>query len=126
MNSIGEIDLKCFEYAFPILTSEVVLTEERIEHIKKDHPGAYEKYGQCIPDFLREPDFILEANKPNSVVLLKNCLHQGKSIPLKLILRLKSIQDPDKYKNSVITFFNIDEEDKRRLIKNKKVLYKRE
>ena len=68
---IGEINPKYFEKIFPILTDEVVITEEQIEHIKKRHPRDYEQYAERIPRVLKEPDYIIEANKPNSAVLLK-------------------------------------------------------
>ena len=42
----------------------------------------------------------------------------------KLILRLQTSNDPNHYKNSVITFMKIDEKEWNRLLRNKKVLYK--
>lgn len=122
---IGRLDREIFKVVTEdIATDEVIITEVQIEHIKERHPGDYEKYFQYVQAVIEEPDYILEANKPNSAVLMKNITANGKNY--KLILRFKTSRDPKEYKNSVITFLSIDEKDWKRLLKNKKILYKRE
>lgn len=44
----------------------------------------------------------------------------------KTVLRLITSADDNKFKNSIITFMKINEKEWRRLIKNKKILYKSE
>ena len=124
VSKIGEINPKHFENIFLILTNDVIITEKQIEHIKKRHSGDYEMYSTYIPEILKEPDYIIEANKPNSVVLLKSFSENDKYF--QLILRLKTATEPKNYQNSVISFWKIGENDLKRLIKNKKVLYKAE
>lgn len=46
----------------------------------------------------------MEANKPNTTFVLKSVKDQGSNI--QLILRLKTSDDPEGYKNSIITFLN--------------------
>ena len=122
---IGRLNREIFKAVTEdIATDEVIITEVQIEHIKERHPGDYEKYFQYIQAIIEEPDYILEANKPDSAVLLKNIMANGKNY--KLILRFKTSRDSKEYKNSVITFLSIDEKDWKRLLKNKKILYKRE
>lgn len=122
---IGKLDLKIFKAIFDdIQTDDVIVTEERIEHIKEDHPGDYENYFHYAHLVIEKPDFILEANQPHSAVLLKRIEENGKNI--KIIIRFFVSGDLPGRKNSIITFLHIDEKDWKRLINNKKVLYKRE
>lgn len=122
---VGKLDLNVFSAVFGnIQTDEVIITEERITHIKQNHPGDFEKYFQYAQLTVEKPDFILEANQPYSAVLLKRIADNGKNF--KIIIRFKISSDSPERKNSVITFLHIDEKDWNRLIKNKKVLYKRE
>jgi len=120
---IGKINPAHFGDYFTLLTCDVVITERQLEHIKERHPPDYEQYIQYIPEILSDPDYILEANKPNSAVLVKRFLQDGK--PFQLILRLKTSQDPEPYKNSVITFSRLHAKEYNRFIKNKKILYKK-
>ena len=43
-----------------------------------------------------------------------------------MVLRLITSKDNLDYKNSIITFMKIDEKEWNRLLRNKKILYKRE
>ena len=127
MQVIGRIDLDILRAAgFEPLTDEVVLTEPQLQHIRKSHPGDYERYGKHIPQILFEPDDIFEAgkNREHSALLTKTVEEAG--VPLKLLLRLKMPKEPDSYKNSVITFTRTDIGEIERMRKNKKRLYNRE
>ena len=68
------------------------------------------------------PDYVIEANLPNTALILKSFYKYGEQF--KLVLRLQTSNDPNHYKNSVITFMKIDEKEWNRLLRNKKVLYK--
>lgn len=122
---IGKINLEIFKVVTEdIQIDEVIVTDVQIEHIKESHPNDYERYFQYAKEIIENPDYILEANKPNSAVLLKNIKENGKNY--KLILRLKTSSDPAEYKNSVITFQKVEEKRYKRYLRTKKVLYKRE
>ncbi len=66
----------------------------------------------------------MEANKPNTAFVLKSVKDQGSNI--QLILRLKTSDDPEGYKNSKITFLKIDQKKWEKYLRNKKILFKRE
>lgn len=122
---IGRLNRDIFKVVTEdIQTDEVIITEERITHIKKNHPGDYEKYFQFAREIIENPDFILEANKPYTGLVLKN--FSDNNTQFKTVLRIKTSHDEPEYKNSVITFMKIDEKEWDRLLKKKKVLYKRE
>ena len=107
-----------------IQTSEVIITEERIKHIQEDHPEDNERYCSNKPKIILEPDYIVEANKANTAVLLKEFTENGEKF--KLILRLKTPDLPKGYKNSVISFWRIGQTTWEKTINNKKILYKKE
>jgi len=107
-----------------LITDEVVITEERVAHIQKHHPDDYERFHSYIPDMIEHPDFIIEDPRPNTAMVLKE--FRDRDLHFRLALRLVTTEDNPEYKNSVITFMKIREKEWRRLLKNKKVLYKSE
>ena len=125
MQYIGEIDIDKFKnISNDIATNEVIITDERIKHIQERHPKDYERFSKYIPQIIKDPDYIIEANKPKTAVILKNIVEDDKHF--QLIIRLKTSDEPAEYKNSIITFLRIYKKDWERIIKNKKVLYKKE
>ena len=125
VRSVGRINREIYKCVTPdIVTDEVVITDERIAHIQERHPGDYERFVSYIPQIINAPDFIVEANKANTAVLLKEIEEQGDRF--KLILRIKVESDPAEYKNSVLSFWHIGETTWKKTLKNKKILYKRE
>lgn len=122
---IGKIDKEIYKcVSNDILTDEVIITETQIAHIKERHPNDYERYFQYADEILQKPDYILEANKPNTAFVLKHITDNNKHY--EMIIRLKTSKDPTEYKNSIITFLKIDEKRYNRYIRTKKVLYKSE
>lgn len=106
-----------------ITTDEVIITDVQIAHIRDRHPEAltdFEKYARLIVD---DPDYILE-NRPNTGLLLKRIEEEGKQY--QLVLRLRVPTDSETYKNSIITFTKIRDKEWKRLLRNKKILYKKE
>ena len=104
-----------------IASDDVIITDKQIEHIKERHPNDFELFGKFFAEMIRDPDYILEANKPNTAIVLKEVEFDGRK--LKLILRLKTSADPAEYKTSIITFQHIRDKEWRRVIKNIKILY---
>ena len=125
VHTVGYIDRDIFKcVAEDIQTDEVILTDVQIAHIQERHPSSYERIIESIPSILADPDFIIEANKANTAVLLKELSHRREKV--KLILRLKGTDDPKEYKNSVISCWLIGDTTWRKNIKNKKILYRKE
>lgn len=126
MQAIGKIDIEKYRVVSDnIRTDEVVITSERIQHIQDHHPNDYERFVSYIPQIIADPDYIIEANKAHTAVILKE-FFEGDAEKFKLILRLSIPEDPEGYKNSVISFWKIGETTWRKTINNKKILYKRE
>ncbi len=122
---VGKIDIEKFKLiSNDIITDDVIITDERIQHIKERHPNDFEQYCQFMREIVSSPDYILEANKPKSALLLKSFYVDNKYF--KAVLRFITSTDDSNFKNSIITFMKIDEKEWNRLIKNKKTLYKQE
>lgn len=125
MQTIGKIDVEKYRVVSEhIRTDEVVITDERIQHIKDHHPNDFERYAQYLRDIIENPQYILEDKTPNTAVILKEYLRNEKRF--RLILRLSMPSDPADYKNSVITFLEISERKFQKYLRNKKILYKSE
>lgn len=122
---VGKINIATYRcVSAEIVTDEVVMTEERIEHIRKRHPNDYERFCTYIPRMIAEPDYIVQANQANTAVILKEIQENGEKF--KLILRIKMQHDPADYRNSVLSFWRIGDTTWRKTLKNKKILYKAE
>lgn len=124
MQVICKIDKDIYScVADDIVSEDVVLRAERIGHIQDHHPDDYERYGQYIREMIEEPDYIIETARPKTAFVLKS--FEVDEQQFRLILRLHTTTDDPKFENSVITFQYVRAKEYRRLIKNKKVLYKR-
>lgn len=103
MYTVGYIDVEKYKMASKhIQTAQVIITEERIRHIQERNPEDYERYAEYLKEIVEDPDYILEANKPNTAFILKEV--QAADEKFQLILRLSVAGDTPEYKNSVITF----------------------
>lgn len=125
VHTAGHIQIDKYRCVAPgITTSEVIITDERIAHIRERHPNDYERFVAYMPIIIEEPDYIIEANKANTAVILKEIEENGEKF--KLILRLKVETDPVEYKNSVLSFWCIGSTTWEKTLRNKKILYKRQ
>lgn len=52
-----------------IVTDEVVITDNQIQHIKERHPNDYERFSKYFGEIVENPDFIVETN--NKKILYK-------------------------------------------------------
>lgn len=125
MHYIGKINREIYKCVTEdIKTDEVIITDERIQHIIDRHPNDYEKYCEYLRKIVEEPEYIIEANKVHSALILKS--FSDGDVQFKTILRLVTPFDNPAFKNSIITFMKIDDKEWERLLRNKKILYKSE
>lgn len=73
------------------MTDEVIITEERIQHIKERHPNDYELFYSYMREVIENPEYIIEANKPSTALILKSFSNGDKQF--KTILRLVTSAD---------------------------------
>lgn len=126
VHSVGKIDRDIYKcITDDIVTDEVIITDERIGHIKERHPNDYERYCEYLKLIIESPDYIVETKKPNTALILKE-IKESEERQFKTVLRLTTSTDNPDFKNSIITFMKIDDKEWRRLLRNKQILYKRE
>ena len=125
MQYIGKIDReKLGDYKEKLVTTDVILTEERIKHIKEHHPGDYEKYGVYIKEVIRDPDYILDDNKNiDTVLYMKNIKENNKNI--QIVIRLNTNKTEFNKKNSILTLWKVKNSTYNQLIRNRKVIWKK-
>lgn len=125
MQTVGYIDIEKYRcIAENITTDEVIITPERIQHIEQRHPGDYEKIAPHLQAALKSPDYILQDKSPNSGLILKTIEENG--LKFQIILRIHTPADPPNFKNSIISAWRIRENEYKRLIRSKKILYRQE
>ena len=126
MYFIGKINREIYKcISDDIQTEDVIITEERIQHIKERHPNDYERYCEFLKKIVEQPDYIVETNKSNTALILKEfAIENGETF--KTIVRLITSTDDAEFKNSVITFMKINKKEWARLLKNKRILYKKD
>ena len=125
VHTVGRINKEIYKcITDDIITDEVIITDNQIQHIKDRHPNDYERFSSYFAEIVASPDYIIEANKPNTALVLKE-IKMAQEV-FKTVVRLATPQDNPKYKNSIITFMKIDEKEWKRLLRNKKILYRKE
>lgn len=124
MKNIGKIDLNKIEkYRYKVVTDEVVLTDERKQHILNNHNKDYEKIIKNINRVILNPREILEDSKNINTLLFIDKLEKNN---LNVIIRLNTINNKKHPKNSVMTAWIIRDSNLIKLRKKNKIIYKRE
>jgi len=122
---IGKLDKEIYKCVTEdIVTDEVIITDNQIGHIRERHPNDYERFAQYFSEIVSAPDYIIETNKPYTALILKE-IQAGNEV-FKTVVRLATSRDDSSYKNSIITFMKIAKKEWNRLLRNKKILYKKE
>lgn len=125
MRTIGKIDIDIYRVVSDsFVTDDVVITDERVEHIKKRHPNDFEQYERYLKDIVQNPQCILDDDAPSTAVILNRYTDCDRHF--RLVLRLAVPTDPVGYLNSIITFMEISERKYQKYLRNKKILYKSE
>lgn len=121
---LGKINVKIFEREFgKICTDEIIVTNERINHIKERHPEDYalfEKYGK---ESVSTPDMVIKDIKHRGTVfMVKRLPNTNLNVVVRVVLEV----DDGRLKNSVMTFYRIRDRNLQKLIEKNGVLYKKE
>lgn len=124
MNKICDLDIRKYRCISPdIRTSEVIITAERVRHIKERQPGHFETIEPFLKAAVVSPDYILEDTLSTGLIL-KRIEENG--IRFQLVLRVHTSSDRANIKNSVISAWKISESRWNSYLRNKKILYKSE
>ena len=124
MYVIGKIDRNIYKcITDDIVTDEVIITDERIQHINKRHCNCFEAIEPYLKMVIENPDYILEDKNFNTGLILK--LVEEHNLRFQIVLKIHTSADLSNLKNSIISAWEISERRWNNYIRNKKILYKR-
>lgn len=122
--SLGKLNVQLLEAEFGKLkTNEIVITNERIHHIRVRHPNDLPFFEQYGTETVENPDMIIKDCKNEGTVFMVKRL---RNTNLNTVVRLALNADEENLKNSVMTFYRIRDKNLIKLEKNNKPLYKKE
>lgn len=125
VNFVCKLDRELYKVVTEdIRTDEVIITDERIQHIQERHPNDYERFNSYLQEIIQEPDYIIRDKRPQTGMVLKEIVVGETNEHFRIALRLAAVRDPANYKNSILTFLKIRESEWERLINNKEILYR--
>lgn len=121
---IGNINTSILEKEFgKIQTNEIIVTNERLNHIKERHLADYELFEEYGRECVQNPDYIIKDNKNKGTVFMVRKLPDTN---LNVVSRLALEKDENGLKNSIMTFYRIRERNLKKLIEKNTLLYKKE
>lgn len=124
IKDLGKINIELLEKKFgKIQTDEIIITNERIEHIKTRHPKDYELFDKYGASCVQSPDLIISDEKNKGTVFMVKKLPETN---LNVIVRVVLEEDNSNLKNSVMTFYRIRDKNLKKLIDKNELLYKNE
>ena len=104
-------------------TTEVIITDERIAHIKERHPEDYNLFEQYGRDSILSPDILLQDLKnAGTIFAVKKLPDTNLNVVIRLVL---DTDNPD-FKNSVMTFYRIRDKNLKKLMERNPILYIKE
>ena len=120
---IGRIDLDIYKcITEDIVTDEVVITNNQIEHIKERHEDVLETILENMKEIIENPDYIIEDRRENTGLIVKKI---ESSDNIQMVLRICTSKAPKGYKNSIISSWKISEKRLQNYLRNKRILYKK-
>ncbi len=126
VHSVGKIDKELYScIAKNIATDEVVITDERIEHIEQRHAGDYMVISNYFEEALSQPDYILDDGKHKNTGMILKQIQNG-DLRMQIIVRVQAVEENNGFKNSIISAWKISETRWNNYLKNKNILYKKE
>lgn len=116
-SSLSEDVMNVLEKEFGKLNgNEVILRDERLEHIKERHPEVAEIIENNFKSIIEKPQYVLKDNKyENSVWIISKI--DGLNMNLVIKLSLNDVAEHEKLKSSVITGYGMTDKQLKRYLK---------
>lgn len=96
---IGNLDPSIFA-ADNLQTREVILMKEREEHIRENHPEAYEIIMANLEKLVTDPDMVIKDTKRAGT---RWAILNVENSTIRLVVKISTTRDAAGYKNSIIT-----------------------
>lgn len=123
--NMGRINAQAVQGWEKARDDQIILTKERIKHIRKNHPGDLEKYGKHIPQVLRDPDFVLIDPRERHTSVWVRAMPEDAS-NIRITVRHATQADPPEIMNSILTFQHVRASEYQRLSRRiARTVYKR-
>lgn len=125
MQYVGKLDKSIYRcVSEDISTDEVIITDERIEHIiQRRGEDFFQKYSPMFPQVISDPDYIFPDEHENSALVCKTFEDGNTSI--NLVLRIAVESDASHYKNSIITAVRENKKRFAQRVRNSEILFKK-
>ena len=121
---IGKIDKnKIGNYATKITNDNIVLTDERKQHIYEDHTKDYERILQNIERVANNPKEVIEDCKNKDTLFFIGELEKSN---LNVVIRLNTTNNKEHPNNSIMTAWIIRDRNLKKLREKNKTIYKNE
>lgn len=121
VHAMGDVDPAHLEQEFgQMRTRQVIVTDERLQHIRERHPKDYDLFLQHGQEVIAQPDLVIRDLKNTGTAFFVKKLPDTN---LNVIIRLALEGDTPAHLNSVMTFYRIREKNLRKLIEKNKLLY---
>lgn len=125
MNFVGKLDIEMYKCITEnITTDEVIITNERIEHIiERRGQKFYDTYSPMFAEIIVNPDYIFKDKMKNTALVAKTINQNNRSI--NIVIRLVTENDNPDFKNSIITAMPEGNRRFQQRLRNNTPLYKR-
>ena len=121
---IGKIDKEIYKcITEDIITDEVIITNNQIEHIKIRHNESLDLAMSAVEETLLDPDFIFRDKHLYTGLVVK--LLEVDNLHLQVVLRICTSNDTKGYKNSIISCWVISKSRLANYLRNKEILYRK-
>lgn len=117
---LGKIDVDFLVIEFGrIQTDDVIITDERLNHIMKQHPQDFLLFEQYVENIIQSPDLIIKDMKHSGTVFM---IKRLKDTNLNVVVRIALVTDNQGLKNSVMTCYRVRDSNLAKLIKKNKLI----
>ena len=124
IRTLGKINITILEKEYgKIQTDEIIVTNERLNHIRERHPEDYSLFEEYGAESVTSPDLVVKDVKHIGTVFMVKRLPDTN---LNVVVRIALETDDSGLKNSVMTFYRIREKNLKKLIEKNGILYKKE
>ena len=124
ITALGKIKIDLLKVEFGVIqTDDIIITNERLDHIKEHHPEDYQLFEIYGENCVQNPDMIMKDEKHVGTIFMIKKLSETN---LNVVVRVVLETEDNKLKNSVMTFYRIREKNLKKMMAKNKVLYKKE
>lgn len=119
---LGKINIKPLVQTFgEIQTDEIIVTDERMEHIMERHPQDYGLFLEYGISTVTNPDFIIKDGKSDGTIFMVKRLA---ATNINVVVRVALSTDKKGLKNSVMTSYRLRDRNLKKMMERNEVLYK--